>query len=164
MINLFSKFTSPADTRLFCQPEKSVRGIVRGIFPVLETLRIGDLELEVLESLGGHLCGQIYLFSQEQGLLLAADSIINFASLTPERSAYNALADFLVTSVNVDSELARTERRALFDLISATDAALMVQGKRCIVCGGHGAVSVYENGKLAVYGDVEHYGAVVPDT
>jgi glyoxylase-like metal-dependent hydrolase (beta-lactamase superfamily II)/uncharacterized protein with ACT and thioredoxin-like domain len=160
MINLFSKFTSPADTRLFCQPEKSVRGIC----PVLETLRIGDLELEVLESLGGHLCGQIYLFSQEQGLLLAADSIINFASLTPERSAYNALADFLVTSVNVDSELARTERRALFDLISATDAALKVQGKRCIVCGGHGAVSVYENGKLAVYGDVEHYGAVVPDT
>ncbi|WAC04013.1 MAG: MBL fold metallo-hydrolase [Methanoregula sp.] len=160
MINVFSKFTSPVNIHPFHLPEKSVRGI----FPILETLRIGDLDLEVLESPGGHLCGQIYLYSKEQGLLLAADSIINFASLTPERSAYNALANFLVTSVNVDSELARTERKELFDLISATDAALRPQKKRCIVCGGHGAVSVYNEGKMVTYGEVEHYGAVVPET
>jgi glyoxylase-like metal-dependent hydrolase (beta-lactamase superfamily II) len=129
------------------------------IFPVLSTIRVGDVSLEVLGSLGGHLRGQIYLFSEEHGLLFAADSIINFSSLTPERSAYNALADFLVTSVNVDSELARRERKALFDLIADADAALMPQGKRCLICGGHGAVSVSDGNKLVTYGKVMHYGA-----
>jgi hypothetical protein len=88
--------------------------------------------------------------------LFAADTIINFSSLTPERSAYNALPDFLVVSVNVDSELARKERKALFDLIAATDAALRPQGKRCLVCGGHGAVSVLDGERLVSYGSVEH--------
>ena len=133
-----------------------------GIFPVIGTVAIDGIRLDLLESLGGHMVGQVYLFSEEHGLLFAADSVINFASLTPERSAYNALADFLVTSVNVDSELAKKERKALFDLVAATDETLKESGKRCIVCGGHGAVSVYEGGKLVTYGDVEHYGAVGP--
>ncbi|MCX6682194.1 MAG: hypothetical protein NTY71_04330 [Methanoregula sp.] len=111
----------------------------------------------MLEFVGGHLSGQVYLFSAESGLLFTADSVINLESLTPERSSYNSLADFLVTSVNVDSELAKRERKALFDLIAATDAALRPQGKRCMVCGGHGAVSVYEDGKL---GDVRGSGAL----
>jgi glyoxylase-like metal-dependent hydrolase (beta-lactamase superfamily II) len=155
MINLFSLFSPPKTVSLFPSFGQSMRRI----FPVLSTIRIGDVSLEVLGSLGGHLCGQVYLFSEEHGLLFAADSIINFSSLTPERSAYNTLADFLVTSVNVDSELARKERKALYDCIAATNAVLMPQGKRCLVCGGHGAVSVFDGNKLTTYGDVVHYGA-----
>jgi glyoxylase-like metal-dependent hydrolase (beta-lactamase superfamily II) len=155
MINLFSMFSPPKFVSLFPSSGQSMRRI----FPVLSTIRIGDVSLEVLGSLGGHLWGQIYLFSEEHGLLFAADSIINFSSLTPERSAYNSFADFLVTSVNVDSELARRERKALFDLIAATDAVLLPQGKRCLVCGGHGAASVSNGNKLVKYGEVVHYGA-----
>ncbi len=158
MINLFSGFTSPENVILFPREPTGMRGI----FPVIGTVTIDSIRLDVLESLGGHMVGQVYLFSEEHGLLFAADSVINFASLTPDRSAYNSLADFLVTSVNVDSELAKKERKALFDLVAATDEALKGSGKRCIICGGHGAVSVYEGGKLVTYGDVEHYGAVGP--
>jgi glyoxylase-like metal-dependent hydrolase (beta-lactamase superfamily II) len=152
MINLFSMFSGPKTVCLFPASGDSTRMI----FPILTTIKIGDVSLEVLGSLGRHLFGQIYLYSEEHGLLFAADSIINFSSLTPERSAYNALADFLVTSINVDSELARKERKALFDLIAATDAALKPQGKRCLVCGGHGAVSVLDGERLVSYGSVEH--------
>ena len=153
MINLFSKFNS--QSRIECFSKKAVR--MRGIFPVLGTFSIGDLNLEILEGLGGHTWGQIYLYSEKEGLLFAADSLINFSSLTKERADYSSLAAFLVTSVNVDSELAKKERKALLEIVIQTDNELAAKGKRCLVCGGHGAVSVLENNKLVVYGSVHRY-------
>lgn len=130
---------------------------MRGIFPVIGTVSIGDIELEVLEGLGGHTCGQIYLYSQTEGLLFAADSVINFSSLTKERADYSSLAAFLVTSVNVDSDLAKKERKALLELALQTDRALLTKGKRCLICGGHGAVSVLEENRLVKYGAINRY-------
>jgi glyoxylase-like metal-dependent hydrolase (beta-lactamase superfamily II) len=130
---------------------------MRGIFPVIGFVTIGDLELEVLEGLGGHTCGQIYLYSQKEGLLFAADSLINFSSLTKERADYSSLAAFLVTSVNVDSDLAKKERKALLEIASQTDKALSAKGRLCLICGGHGAVSVLEDRILIACGAIERY-------
>lgn len=157
MINLFSQFNP--SKKISCLPPAGAG--TRSIFPILGKVRIGNLELEVLEGLGGHTNGQIYLYSGSEGLLFTADAVINFSSLTQERAAYNSLADFLVTSVNVDSDLARKERKALLELAAQTDTALVPQQKRCRICGGHGAVSVLEKGKLAVYGEIIRYS--VPD-
>ena len=63
-----------------------------------------------------------------------------------------SLAAFLVTSVNVDSDLAKKERMALLEIAYQTDNELAAKGKRCLICGGHGAVSVLENDKLVAYG------------
>jgi glyoxylase-like metal-dependent hydrolase (beta-lactamase superfamily II)/ACT domain-containing protein len=153
MINLFSKFNSPAKVECFSQHSVTTRGI----FPVLGLISCGDLELEVLEGLGGHTYGQIYLYSQKAGLLFAADSLINFSSLTKERADYSSLAAFLVTSVNVDSDLAKKERKALLEIAFETDKALLTTGKRCLICGGHGAVSVLEENTLISYGAIERY-------
>jgi hypothetical protein len=90
-------------------------------------------------------------------LLFAGDSVINFSSLTKERAEYSSLAAFLVTSVNVDSELAKKERKALLDLALETDANLGAAGRRCLVCGGHGAVSVLEGGRLTAHGTIKRY-------
>jgi glyoxylase-like metal-dependent hydrolase (beta-lactamase superfamily II) len=158
MINLFSQF-SPSKNITCLPPAGTTK---RSIFPVLMTVRIGDLELEVLEGLGGHTFGQIYLYSGSDGLLFTADAVINFSSLTPERAAYNSLADFLVTSVNVDSDLARKERRALLELAAETDQNLVPRQKRCRICGGHGAVSVLENGKLVPFGEITQYSVPAP--
>jgi len=155
MVNLFSKFNVPADVECFSAPT----GITRGIFPVIGSFRIGEIELEVLDGLGGHTCGQVFLYSKEYGLIFAADSVINFGSMTKERADYSSLAAFLVTSVNVDSDLAKQERVALMALAEETDRALAPSGRRCLICGGHGAVSVMANGKLAVYGDIMRYEA-----
>jgi hypothetical protein len=62
--------------------------------------------------------------------------------------------------VNVDSELAKKERKVLLDLALETDAKLVTAGRRCLVCGGHGAVSVLEGTRLIAHGTVERY---VPD-
>lgn len=155
MINLFSRFAIPSDIHCFDGPT----GKTRGIFPVIGTFTIGDLEFDVLDGLGGHTFGQVFLYSEKHGLIFAADSVINFASLTKERADYSSLAAFLVTSVNVDSDRAKQERIALMALAEETDRALAPSGRRCIICGGHGAVSVVENGKLAVYGEREEYRA-----
>lgn len=153
MINLFSKFTIPSDIQCFTESFENKRGI----FPVIGTINIGDLELEVLEGLGGHTFGQIYLFSSKMGILFAADSVINFSSLSKERADYSSLAAFLVTSVNVDSERARKERKALLEIAHETDVELRRSGQRCLICGGHGAVSILEDGKLESFGEIERY-------
>jgi glyoxylase-like metal-dependent hydrolase (beta-lactamase superfamily II)/ACT domain-containing protein len=155
MINLFSRFNTPEDIRCFGAPEETTRGI----FPVIGRFTIGDIELEVLDGLGGHTHGQVFLYAKDHGLLFTADGVINFASLTRERADYSSLAAFLVTSVNVDSEQASKERKALIALAQETDAALAGSGRCCLVCCGHGAVSVVENGKLAVNGTIERYKA-----
>ncbi|HNX17093.1 MAG TPA: MBL fold metallo-hydrolase [Methanoregula sp.] len=153
MINLFSLFNP--SKKITCLPPAGEEKC--SIFPVLGTVKIGDLELLVLEGLGGHTYGQIYLFSESDGLIFTADAVINFSSLTQERATYSSLADFLVTSVNVDSDLARKERKALLELIAKTDQKLAPLQKRCLCCGGHGAVSLLENGKLVPYGEIVHY-------
>ncbi|MFA5267922.1 MAG: MBL fold metallo-hydrolase [Methanoregula sp.] len=155
MINLFSRFNTPVDIQCFGPAEP----VTRGIFPVIGRFRIDNVDLEVLDGLGGHTHGQVFLYSKDHGLLFTADGLINFASLTKERADYSSLAAFLVTSVNVDSEYAKKERAALLALAQETDAALAGTGRRCLVCGGHGAVSVVENGKLAVTGTIEQYRA-----
>jgi glyoxylase-like metal-dependent hydrolase (beta-lactamase superfamily II)/ACT domain-containing protein len=156
MINLFSRFCPPR--KITCLPPAG--STTRSIFPVLKTITLGDVSLEVLEGLGGHTHGQIYLYSRDEGLLFTADAVINFSSLTQERASYNSLADFLVTSVNVDSDLARRERKALLELAADTDQYLAVLKKRCRICCGHGAVSVLENGKLVSTGEVIRYRLV----
>ncbi|MGD0080217.1 MAG: MBL fold metallo-hydrolase [Methanoregula sp.] len=158
MINQFSRFRTPPAITCFSRPS----GTTRGIFPVIGTIHIGDLDLEVLDGLGGHTCGQVFLYSRLYGLLFAADSVINFGSLTKERADYSSLAAFLVTSVNVDSERAKQERKALLGLALETDQELAKSGRRCLICGGHGAVSVLENGKLVAYGKIERYEAGNP--
>jgi glyoxylase-like metal-dependent hydrolase (beta-lactamase superfamily II)/ACT domain-containing protein len=153
MINLFSRFNLPEHVQCLTTPTVAMRGI----FPVLGIVKIGDLEMEILESLGGHTRGQIYLYSQKAGLLFAGDSVINFSSLTKDRADYSSLAAFLVTSVNVDSELARKERKALLDLALETDAGFVASGRRCLLCGGHGAVSVLDGTTLTAHGTIERY-------
>jgi glyoxylase-like metal-dependent hydrolase (beta-lactamase superfamily II) len=158
MINLFSQFNIPTDIRCFTGAD----GSTRGIFPVIGRCRIGDLDLEILDGLGGHTFGQVFLYSADHGLLFTADSVINFTSLTKERADYSSLAAFLVTSVNVDSENARKERKGLLELVQATDLALSPMGRRCLICGGHGAVSVLDSGKLVPAGTIERYEAKAP--
>ncbi|MFA5331947.1 MAG: MBL fold metallo-hydrolase [Methanoregula sp.] len=159
MINLFSRFNPPSEIE--CCPAPGP--VTRRIFPVLGVVTIGDIELEILEGLGGHTYGQIYLYSKSAGILFTADAVINFASLTPKRASYNSLADFLVTSVNVDSDLARRERRALLELINETgNISLAGKDRPCLICGGHGTISTLRDGKLARFGEIDYYGNLDP--
>lgn len=150
LINLFSQYTPASRVHTF---STEPRGERHG-FAVIDRLRVGDLSFEVLEGHGGHMHGQCYLFDPEHGLLFPADALINFESLSSERRSYASIAVYLVTSVNVDSERANAERDALLELVSETDERLAASGRRCLVAGGHGAVSVLAEGRLVACGEV----------
>ncbi len=154
LINLFSRFTPPEKVELFPQ---EVLGL-REIFPVIMRFNFAGYEFEVLESLGGHLYGQVFFFCEKAGLLFTGDSLLNLKSFTPERLEFAKLAKILMTSVNVDSEIATKERLALLKLAEQTDAKLKIQGRCCLICGGHGAVSVLKSGELEATGKIEHFG------
>lgn len=158
IINLFSRFNPPSNVILFPEIPRSDETIEkRGAFPIIARFRIGDLDFEALEGLGGHMHGEIFYLCPEEGLLFPEDTLINFKSLSPDRTEYNVLADYLMTSVNVDSKLAREERNALLSLISEIDDKLAEKRKRCLICCGHGSISVLENGKLVEYAGSERY-------
>jgi glyoxylase-like metal-dependent hydrolase (beta-lactamase superfamily II) len=151
LINTFSCFTPPKKVILF---PRQVLGM-RHIFPVIAKFQIGPLEFEALESLGGHLYGQVFFLCPKFGLLFSGDSLINFSSLTEERKQFNTLAKMLMTSVNVDSEMALKERKALLEIVKELDQRLV--SRRCLICGGHGTISVLNNDSLEVFGEIEHY-------
>ncbi|MEI7433829.1 MAG: MBL fold metallo-hydrolase [Methanomicrobiales archaeon] len=153
LIGLFSRFNPPGNIALFGEGQ----GKKVGLFPVIDRVIIGGLGFQVLEGLGGHQYGQVYLFNEEAGLIFTADTVINFEHLTSERAAYSSLAAFLVTSVNVDSDIAKRERTSLFEIVSKANQQLEKKGKSCIICGGHGPVSVLSGGKLVPYGTIERY-------
>ena len=75
--------------------------------------------------------------------------VINFSSLSKERADYSSLAAFLVTSVNVDSDWQRRSEKHCLNWLWKL-IAMSATGKRCLICGGHGAVSVLEEESLCL--------------
>lgn len=133
---------------------------MRGLFPIIERIHFAGMMFEVWESLGGHIAGQLLLFEPNLGLLFTSDAFINFATLSKERADYCSIADSMIGSVNVDSDIARTERKELTRLAVELDAELKKEGKKLLICCGHGAVSeINEEGKLVPASELIHYSA-----
>jgi glyoxylase-like metal-dependent hydrolase (beta-lactamase superfamily II) len=153
MIDLFSKALPLKEVDVL---DTTSTDHVHGL-RVLRRFRVGGVEMVILEGLGGHLRGQIFAFSPTHHLLFTGDSLINFASLSPERERYASLAKDLMTTVNVDSEKASAERKALQALAKELDNEAKTKGGRCLVCCGHGAVSVQNDGKLVTCGETRMY-------
>jgi hypothetical protein len=71
------------------------------------------------------------------------DSLLNPGSISEERTQYNMFADYLMTTVNVDSSLAKKERKDLLSAASFYKEKFSLEGKgEFLVCCGHGAVSI----------------------
>ncbi|UUX91279.1 MBL fold metallo-hydrolase [Methanoplanus endosymbiosus] len=153
MIALFSRWNPPESKNIVLYPEGSEKK--RSVFDIISVIEIGGIRFEVLAGRGGHQYGQLIIYSDEKGIIFTADTLMNFSSLSEERKRYNSIADFLITSVNVDSDLAKIERKAISEI---ADDYYKRTEERCIICGGHGAVSYPdENGRLKTYDKTEHY-------
>ncbi len=144
MINLFARMTPPRDVILF--PSAGERK--EGAFPVLSTFTAGGYTFEILEGHGGHQHGLIYILCRDAGILFTSDTILNLKHLSPERSAYNNFAVYLVTTVNVDPDLVKQERKELMRLAEELDEVLHAEGKQLLYCCGHGPISIMEHGEL----------------
>ena len=91
-----------------------------------------------------------FFFQAEDGIRDAQESrgLGDVYKRQPERSEYNNFAVYLVTTVNVDPDLVKSERKALVGLAEEMDRELRASGRRLLYCCGHGPVSVMENGEL----------------
>ncbi len=153
MIAVFSHWNPPREENIHLfSTEKT--GEMRGDFPVIDTVFFGGILFEILECHGGHQAGQVFLFSPNLGLIFTADTLMNFTSLTEDRKTYNSIADFLVTSVNVDSELARKERKSISAFIQSWQKET---GRQMLLCCGHGAVSKIVDDTMIPCREIIHY-------
>lgn len=120
---ILSDYTPPELSRLRVLGEKTDDAVLSPI----GTLEFADLHFELLEGNGGHVRGETILFCRESRLIFTGDNLVNIRGFSPEQRAFNSLAPYLMTSVNVDSEKA-TACRELLEQMSAG----------CLICPGHG--------------------------
>lgn len=104
-----------------------------------------DLEFEVFEGSGGHIYGEMVFICRKYGLVFTGDNLVNISDFSPERAQFNSLAPYLMGSVNTDSKKATEMRKQIVRIIKEiTD----INQKPCIICGGHGPISILHNDKL----------------
>lgn len=97
-------------------------------------LDVPPFHFEVFEGAGGHVEGETVLVDREQMVCVSGDIFVNVHHETKPQSRFNALAPFLMTSVDTRPDLAREERKALFGLLDYGDWQ---------VFPGHGALFEY---------------------
>ncbi len=116
-------------------------------------ITVGGLDFSVYEGSGGHLYGEMVYVCREAGIVFTGDLLVNIDGFSRETAEFNSLAPYLMKSVNVDSKKASEMRRQVIALIEGITEK---NQKPCIVCGGHGPVSEFRDGKLvALRGEEE---------
>ena len=113
---------------------------------------VGSLEFEVFEGSGGHLYGEMVFVCRKYGIIFTGDNLVNIHGFSSERAEFNSLAPYLMRSVNIDSKKASTMRKLVIDIVEEIG---IHNQKPCIICGGHGPLSVLIGGKIESSQDTE---------
>ncbi len=137
LINRITDLRPPREIGAF--PDRGNAPAERGGFPVLGVIRLADLDIETLESLGGHAAGQVMFYAPEAGALFPGDYLIDFASLSDRVKATMSIPRYLMTSTNSDSAVFGREMALLRELMARTNARLQRLGHGpARVFPGHG--------------------------
>ncbi|MEA4890423.1 MAG: MBL fold metallo-hydrolase [Clostridiaceae bacterium] len=108
-------------------------------------LSLADLVFDIYEGSGGHLEGEMIYLARDGSLMLTGDILVNIESFSDEMKYFNAIAPYLMRSVNVDSGKANRTRQEVQSLIQETEKRT---GRPCMIGGGHGALSVFKDKRL----------------
>jgi len=128
---IFSNYRPPDPSR-FRIIGKDVPEDHEGLIKI-DTMKFGDISLDVYEGSGGHMHGEMVFFSEDPKIMFTGDVYVNVNGLTDGRDEFISLAPYLMTSVNVNSVRAKKMRSAVIDLMKK-------DGRPCTVCAGHGAI------------------------
>lgn len=118
----------------------------------IDSFKSGDLKFDVYEGSGGHLYGEMIFVCKDHGVAFTGDNLVNITDFSRERAEFNSLAPYLLRSVNVDSKKATEMRKQVIGLINEIGQK---NQKPCIVCGGHGPISLQIEGKLIKHPNTE---------
>jgi glyoxylase-like metal-dependent hydrolase (beta-lactamase superfamily II)/ACT domain-containing protein len=134
LVNKFTDCRFPGRPRWFVtKPLGKAAG-----FDVINSFLVGDLRFDVLESLGGHVPGQVFFLNREYGLFFSSDYLINVRSLSSEEKGHLGLYKYLLISPNGNDLVFNEETTALKDLVISLNEGLKEKGKSAIVLPGHG--------------------------
>ncbi len=133
LINRFTDLRAPKLIRPFPPADSEA-----GAFKVIGRFAIADLELLVLESLGGHVPAQVFYYAPAEGLLFCGDYLIDFQSLSDRAKSTLSIARFLMTSTNSDTQMFSREMRQLAKLMLDTNARVQKAGGCARIFPGHG--------------------------
>lgn len=136
---ILSRYETPWLDRFKCvgrRPEGSTEPIARckDLDGMPSRLVVPPFDFEVWEGAGGHVRGETVLIDRRQHVCVSGDIFVNVHGETKPQSRFNALAPYLLTSVDSLPDLARKERKYLFGLLDP--------GQWWIL-GGHGAAFAY---------------------
>lgn len=109
------------------------------------SFEVGDMEFEVFEGSGGHVHGEMVFVCRKFGLIFTGDILVNISGFSPERAEFNSLAPYLMRSVNCDSAKATEMREQIICMAEEIGDGLQ---KPCIICGGHGPLSIIESHRI----------------
>jgi glyoxylase-like metal-dependent hydrolase (beta-lactamase superfamily II)/ACT domain-containing protein len=104
--------------------------------PVIDSFELGGADFFVLQSLGGHVPGQVFFVSPEAGMMFTSDYLLNVDSLGPDEKKVLSVPRFMMVSTNVDSTLFRQEMETLTALALKLDDEAGPEGM--VVVPGHG--------------------------
>jgi glyoxylase-like metal-dependent hydrolase (beta-lactamase superfamily II)/glycine cleavage system regulatory protein len=133
LVNRFTDLRAPREIR----PFPAAGGQV-GDFKIIGRLGVADLELQVLESHGGHVPAQVFFYAPTEGLLFCGDYLIDFRSLSERTKSTLSIARFLMTSTNSDGRVFGREMRELSRLILDANTRLQKLGGSARLFPGHG--------------------------
>lgn len=105
-------------------------------FPVIDSFEAGGMDFFILESLGGHVPGNVFFVSQEAGLLFTSDYMLNTSTLGPQEREILGVARHMMVSTNVDSAIFRTEMDMLNAMAQTLKANAGAGG--IVIVPGHG--------------------------
>ena len=97
----------------------------------LGNIVLGALRFDFYAGNGGHAKGEMVIVCETLKLVFSGDILVNIAGFSPSQAAFNKLAPYLMTSVNMDSSAATKERNALTKRFPIEEF---------IYCCGHGAL------------------------
>jgi glyoxylase-like metal-dependent hydrolase (beta-lactamase superfamily II) len=100
------------------------------IFPIGH-VDFGGLRLTIYRGNGGHAEGEVLIVDEVDKIVFCGDILVNPRGFTKPQDAYNRLAPYLMSSVNVDSARATQERNYMMILFAPEEYAY--------ACG-HGAL------------------------
>ncbi len=130
----FTECRFPAQPHYF----PAIRLDAMGPFPVIDTFKIGTLDFDVLESLGGHTPGLVFFLNRKFGLLFTSDFLLNMKSLRPEDKEHLGIYRYLLTSPNRDSRIYKEETSALKEMMLTMEKQLKTRGGSAYIFPGHG--------------------------
>jgi len=140
---LISRYTTPDESKLriydMWQADENEK------ISKISQFTFEDLTFEVYQGNGGHIHGEVVFVCEQQAIIFTGDNVVNIGGFSKEQAEFNVLAPYLMKSVNINSKKATEIRGIIFDMIRKIEEQTQ---KQCLICGGHGAISLLVGGKL----------------